>query len=171
MKAGETAHAIPVPDGVVVAHQPAIPLAAWIGLCVGGGLLVGFAFPADRWYGALTKPAWTPPGIVFAPVWTILYVMMGVAAWRIDRGAGARRRYALWLFAAQLALNLAWTPVFFGVHSPGAALAVIVVLWMTIAATVVAFLRIDRMAGWLMAPYLAWVTFAAALNLAIWRLN
>lgn len=153
-----------------VLHRPLLPLAAWITLCLGGGLLVAFQFPVDDWYRALAKPSWTPPGAVFGPVWTALYVAMGVAAWRIDRTAVHQRPYALRLFLVQLALNLAWTPLFFGLHAIGAALAIIAVLCIAIAATVIAFLRLDRPAGWLMMPYLAWVAFAGALNLAIWQL-
>ena len=152
-------------------RRPVLPLPAWVALVIGGGLLVGLAFPADEWYRALGKPAWTPPGALFGPVWTLLYALMGVAAWRIDRAAVPQRVVALQLFLVQLALNFAWTPVFFGAHAIGAALSVIAVLWIAIVATAVAFLRVDRIAAWLLAPYLAWVTFAGALNLALWRMN
>ncbi len=129
--------------------------------------------PGD-WYASLAKPAWTPPTWVFGPAWTILYAMMAVAAWRLWRRLGARpreSRRALVLFAVQLALNLSWTPVFFGMQRPDLALVVILFLWVAIAATIVAAWKACRTAAALLVPYLAWVTFATALNAAIWRLN
>jgi benzodiazapine receptor len=129
--------------------------------------------PGD-WYASLAKPAWTPPTWVFGPAWTILYAMMAVAAWRLWRRLGARpheSRRALVLFAVQLALNLSWTPVFFGMQRPDLALVVILVLWLAIAATIVAAWKACKTAAALLVPYLAWVTFATALNAAIWRLN
>lgn len=148
-------------------------LAGCIALCVVGGAASGLATPPGDWYASLAKPSWTPPGWLFGPVWTVLYAMMGVAAWRLwrarGRTPGAGR--ALVLFGAQLACNFAWTPVFFGMRAPGASLAVIVVLWALIAATIAASWRVDRAAGVLLMPYLAWVSFATALNAAIWRLN
>lgn len=129
--------------------------------------------PGD-WYASLAKPGWTPPPWVFGPAWTILYAMMAVAAWRLWRRRDARpraSRRALALFAVQLALNLAWTPVFFGMQRPDLALAVILLLWVAIAATIVAAWKACKTAAALLVPYLAWVTFATALNAAIWRLN
>lgn len=129
--------------------------------------------PGD-WYASLAKPAWTPPTWVFGPAWTILYAMMAVAAWRLWRRLGARpreSRRALVLFAVQLALNLSWTPVFFGMQRPDLALVVILFLWVAIAATIVAAWKACKTAAALLVPYLAWVTFATALNAAIWRLN
>lgn len=125
------------------------------------------------WYQELAKPSFQPPGWVFGPVWTLLYAMMGLAAWRIwerrNDHPGARR--ALGFFAAQLALNAIWTPVFFGAHEIGLALCILVALGLVLIATMRAFGRIDRPALWLLAPYLAWVCFATLLNAAIWRLN
>jgi tryptophan-rich sensory protein len=129
--------------------------------------------PGD-WYASLAKPDWTPPTWVFGPAWTILYAMMALAAWRLWRRRHAcprESRRALALFAVQLALNLAWTPVFFGMQRPDLALAVILLLWAAIAATIVAAWKACRTAAALLVPYLAWVTFATALNMAIWRLN
>jgi tryptophan-rich sensory protein len=129
--------------------------------------------PGD-WYASLAKPAWTPPTWVFGPAWTILYAMMAAAAWRLWRRLGARpreSRRALALFAVQLALNLSWTPVFFGMQRPDLALVVILFLWVAIAATIVAAWKACKTAAALLVPYLAWVTFATALNAAIWRLN
>ena len=124
------------------------------------------------WYVALNKPSWNPPSWLFGPVWTALYIAMAVAAWLVWKeagfdGAGA----ALTLFFVQLALNLAWSGVFFALQSPGWALLEIVALWMAIAATMLLFFRHSAWAGGLMVPYVAWVTFAAVLNGAIWRLN
>jgi benzodiazapine receptor len=127
----------------------------------------------STWYLGLNKPAFQPPGWVFGPMWTLLYAMMGVAAWRVWflGRVGRERRTALWLFGAQLALNAAWSPVFFGAHWVGTALVIIVLLWIALAATIVAFRRVDRRAMWLLLPYLAWITFATILNAAILQLN
>lgn len=122
------------------------------------------------WYVHLAKPSFNPPNSVFMPVWTTLYVLMAVAAWRVWRHTGLQSRaLALWLI--QLALNFAWSFIFFGSHAPLAALLELVVLWFAIMVTLVTFGRIDRPAGWLMIPYLAWVSFAGVLNFWIWRLN
>ena len=121
------------------------------------------------WYPTLTKPAWNPPGWVFGPVWTVLYAMMAVAAWLVWRQAGWGG--ALALFGMQLALNAAWSPLFFGLHRIDLALGDIVLMWAAIVATMVAFWKVTPAAGWLFVPYLLWVTFAMALNFALWRLN
>lgn len=128
--------------------------------------------PASDWYRALAKPSFQPPAWVFGPAWTLLYALMGLAAWRVwPRRAEPAARSALVLFGAQLAVNAAWSPVFFGAHAVGAALAVIAVLAVLVAATIVAFRRVDRTAAALLLPYLAWVLFATVLNAAILRLN
>lgn len=146
-------------------------LVLWILLCVGTGGIASQWKPGP-WHAALVKPAWNPPDAVFAPVWILLYVLMGVAAWLVWRSAGAPGRgTALALFLVQLALNGAWSWLFFGRHAIGAALVEIVFLWVAILATVLVFRRISRAAAALLAPYLAWVTFASALTFAIWRLN
>ena len=126
----------------------------------------------DTWYPTLAKPAINPPNWIFGPVWTTLYVMMAVAAalvWR--RGPGPERRLAMSLFFAQLTLNLGWSCLFFGLHLIGPAFAWLILLWVAIAGTLVTFWRIDRWAGLLLLPYLAWVSFAGLLNFLIWRLN
>ena len=130
---------------------------------------VGSLAMPDAWYAALGKPSFNPPNGVFAPVWTALFVLMAVAAWRVYRHAGFGAAIALWL--AQLVFNAAWSPLFFGLHRIGLALADIVVLLALILATSIAFFRIDRTAAALLLPYLAWVAFATALTLAIFRLN
>jgi benzodiazapine receptor len=123
------------------------------------------------WYPSLRKPGWTPPSQAFAPVWTLLYAQMAYSAQRVARSSAPGRRRALGLWWLQLGLNAAWTPVFFGARRPGAGAVVIGALLPAVAATAAASARVDRPAGLLYAPYLAWSTYAAALNVAIWRLN
>lgn len=124
------------------------------------------------WYDGLEKPAFNPPSWVFGPVWTTLYILMAVAAWRVWLAAGFRgARLALGLYFAQLALNMAWPGLFFALQAPGWALAEIVALWLLVVATTVLFFRHDRVAGWLMVPYILWVAYAALLNGAIVALN
>ena len=122
------------------------------------------------WYPTLAKPWFTPPGWLFGPVWSVLYAMMALAAWLVWRRAGWRSP-ALGMFFVQLALNLAWSVLFFGLQLIGAALAEILLLLALIAATTWAFWRIDRRAGLLFVPYLLWVGYASLLNGAIWLLN
>ena len=151
-----------------------IALAFFVALCLGIGALGGavVATSVDTWYADLAKPSFTPPDSVFGPIWTVLYVLMAIAAWRVWRAADRdTRRGPLTLFALQLALTLGWTVVFFGLEKIGAALATIVVLDVGVVVTTLAFRPIDRWAGLLMLPYLAWVAFATVLNIAIWRLN
>lgn len=120
-------------------------------------------------YNGLKQPAWAPPSWLFGPVWTVLYAMIAVAGWLAWRRVGFTR--PLWLYAAQLALNAIWTPLFFGAGRYGLAFVDIAVLWLLIGATVAAFWRIRRAAAVLLLPYWAWVTYASALNLAIWLIN
>ena len=124
------------------------------------------------WYESLAKPPFNPPSGVFGPVWALLYVLMAWALFRILRSPdGALRRRAIAFFLVQMALNAAWSVAFFGFHSPLAGLVVILVLVTTIAATVHAFLAVDRIAGGALVPYLGWVAFATLLNASIWWLN
>jgi benzodiazapine receptor len=142
-------------------------LAVTFGVAAIGGVVTNGS--VRSWYPMLTKPAWNPPGWVFGPVWTALYAMMAVAAWltwRQDGWGGA-----LALFGVQLALNAAWSLLFFGLHRIDLALADIVLLWAAIVATTAAFWKVAPVAGWLFVPYLLWVTFATALNFALWKLN
>jgi tryptophan-rich sensory protein len=129
--------------------------------------------PNLGWYAELNKPAWTPPAWLFGPVWTALYAAMGVAAWLVWRAAGGLRRAALPLgvFGLQLALNVVWSLIFFGMRLPGWAAVEIALLWVAIALTMAAFWPWSRWAVGLLAPYLAWVSFAAILNWSIWKLN
>jgi tryptophan-rich sensory protein len=130
---------------------------------------VGSAAKPDAWYVALIKPPGTPPNWVFPVVWTTLYGLMAVAAWRVWRRAGFDSALAWW--CAQLALNAAWSPVFFGLHQPRWALMVIVAMLCAIATTLLMFARRDRAAAWMFAPYLAWVCYATYLNAGIACLN
>ena len=125
------------------------------------------------WYAGLVKPSFNPPNWVFGPVWTTLYLMMAFALWRILRlpEASAKRRWALGLFFVQLALNAAWSWMFFAANSPLLGLINIIPQILVIVATIVAFYRIDRMAGLSLVPLAAWVSFATILNFAIWKLN
>lgn len=147
-------------------------------LCIGvcfAAAAIGAAFTSPNvpgWYENLNKPPWTPPSWVFGPVWSLLYLLMGISAWLVWRRTGLGAAVLpLTLFGIQLLLNVAWSVLFFGLRSPGAALIDIVLLWFAILATVIAFWWRSAPAAWLMLPYLAWVSFAVALNLAIWNLN
>jgi len=140
-------------------------------LCLGAGWL-GSQFQPGEWYSRLAKPSWTPPNWLFGPVWSALYVAMAVAAWLVWRQAGLRGAAApLAVFVVQLVLNAAWSWLFFGLHRPDLAFAEIALLWLAILATLVLFWRRNALAGTLILPYLAWVTYAASLNLGLWRLN
>ncbi len=133
--------------------------------------LGAWAMPG-HWYASLNKPSWNPPSWIFGPVWTALYLMMATAAWLVwRRGGWAEQRRALTLYVVQLALNAAWTPLFFGLKMPGLAFAEILLLLTAIVLTVLAFYRAIAAAAWLLAPYLAWVGFASFLNFTLWRLN
>ena len=125
------------------------------------------------WYPTLQKPSWTPPSALFGPVWTVLYLAMSVAGWRAWRKAESAAASAgvIRLYGAQLILNALWSVLFFGLRRPDLALVDIVALWLLLALALVRFGRLDRLAGVLWAPYLAWVSFATALNAAIWYLN
>lgn len=151
-----------------------IGLLVFIGICFGVGALGAVATrpEIDTWYRSLNKPQWTPPGSIFGPVWTALYLLMGIAAWLVwQRGGVFPVKAAMILFAIQLLLNGAWSWIFFGMHRPDLAFFEILFLWMAIAATTVAFFRHSQLAAWLLIPYLGWVSFAAVLNFTIWRMN
>ena len=151
-----------------------VGFAVFLALCLAVSAIGGAATATSvgTWYKTLAKPAFNPPNWIFAPVWTALFFMMAVAAWRVWRRGGLREaRLALALFGLQLALNLGWSLLFFGMRSIGAALVEIVVLLLAILATTAAFWQRDRVAGMLLVPYAAWVTFATVLNAALWRLN
>jgi len=145
-------------------------MAAAFMACVVGGFFT--ATSVGTWYQTLRKPAWNPPGWVFGPVWTMLYVLMAVAAWRVwplRQQSGVP--VVIIGFFVQLVLNVAWSACFFGLRKPGAALGEIVLLWLLLAWLLWRFWVLDRWAGVLWAPYVIWVSFATGLNFAIWRLN
>lgn len=157
------------------------PSAAKQGLGLAGWLLASFAAAgmgglasvnAAGFYGDLVRPPWAPPAWLFGPVWSVLFLLMGVAAWLVwrdhgFRGAGA----ALKLYLAQLLANALWSWLFFAWRQGAFAFAEVTVLWLLIAATIFSFWRLNRLAALLLVPYLAWVSFAAALNFVLWRLN
>jgi translocator protein len=146
-------------------------LAGFIALCMAVGVGAGLVTaPAVlEWYPTLNKPSWTPPSWLFAPAWTVLYILMAIAAWLVWKAGNAKA--ALTLFFAQLLLNFAWSVLFFGARSPGLGLIDVTAMWLAIAATIFAFAFKSRLAAFLMVPYLCWVSFAAALNAAIFMLN
>lgn len=149
-------------------------LALLVGICLGIGALGGAvtAESVTTWYATLAKPSFNPPNWIFGPVWTVLYVLMAVAAWRVWRAADRdTARGPLAVFALQLAVNLGWSVAFFGLRNPGLAVVVILALDLLVLSTALMFRRIDRPAAWLLVPYLAWIAFATALNVTIWRLN
>lgn len=151
-----------------------IGLIVFVGACLAVGRIGSIFTSLSRatWYETLRRPDWAPPDWLFGPVWTALYIAMGVAAWLVWRRLGLPGAIVpLTLFAIQLLLNLAWTGIFFGLRAPGAAFVEIIALWAAILATMAAFWRVSRTAGLLLLPYLLWVTYAAALNYQIWRLN
>ena len=133
---------------------------------------VATASSVGTWYLTLNKPAWNPPAWIFGPVWTLLYVLMAVAAWRVwRRSEAAPARRTLVLFGAQLALNALWSWLFFGLRRPDLAFAEVLILWTLLVTLLLRFWRADRTAGVLWAPYVAWVSFASVLNGTIWWLN
>ena len=146
-----------------------IPLFLFVALSLGGGLLIGaFNTPGD-WYAALEKPPFNPPGWLFGPVWTTLYVLIGVAGWRTWQKAQSSAAMLLWW--VQMALNFAWSPVFFTLHNIGAAFAIILALLLTILAYIAVTWKQDRTSALLFLPYAAWVAFASLLNGSIFALN
>jgi tryptophan-rich sensory protein len=150
-----------------------IGLIVWLALCFAAAGVGGFAsINAASFYGQLIQPTWSPPGWLFGPVWSVLYTMMGVSAWLVWRQYGMRLvRTAFIVFVVQLALNALWTWLFFTWHLGAIALIEILALWALIATTIVLFWPLNRLAAMLLVPYLAWVSFASALNLALWKLN
>jgi translocator protein len=138
-------------------------------LTIGGGLLIGFLTRPDDWYATLTKPSFVPPNWVFGPVWTLLYVLIAIAGWRTFVADPLGAPMIVWAIA--LALNFAWSPVFFRLHRPLAALVVVLALLAASIAFIVLTWPGDILSALLFALYAAWVTFATTLNTAIWRMN
>ncbi len=152
-----------------------LALLGWILVAQGAGI-VGSIFTASAiptWYATLMKPALNPPSFVFGPVWTTLFILMGIAAFLVWEKGIERSdvKKALGLFFVQLALNTAWSIIFFALHSPGWAFVEIVFLWLAILATIEAFRKISERAAWLLLPYILWVSFASYLNYMIYVLN
>lgn len=155
-----------------------LALAGWIGLSLAAGGIGSIASTGSAsFYAELVRPSWAPPSWVFGPAWTVLYVLMGTAAWLVwrARGSGAdaerTRSLGLTLFVVQLALNALWTWLFFEWRLGGWALSEIVALWLVVAATAWCFARVDSRAAWLLVPYLGWLAYAGALNWFIWQNN
>lgn len=154
------------------AGPPLVSILCWVLVSLAAGAAGGIASQPGEWYAALSKPSWNPPNWVFGPVWTTLYVMMGLAAALAWPGRATRAgRAGFLLFGLQLALNALWSWIFFRWHRLDLAFVELTVLWVTILGTIIAFRRIRPLAGHLLLPYLAWVTFAGVLNFAIARLN
>ena len=153
--------------------KPWLVLIVFFAICLAaGGLGSFFTTNSVRdWYPKLRKPAGTPPAWVFGPVWTALYVLMAISAWLVWREYGRGALPALLIFFAQLALNVAWSGIFFGSRMPGVAFAEIIVLWLAIAFNIFVFYGLHPIAALILLPYLLWVTYATYLNLGIWRLN
>jgi translocator protein len=146
-------------------------LAGFVAVCFLAAM-TGALFRPGEWYERLKKPSWRPPNRLFAPVWTVLYMMIAVSGWLVWRQTGfAGAAWPLAVYALQLVLNAVWTPLFFGLHRPDLGFLDIVLVWLSIVATIILFFPIHVGAALLLVPYLAWVTFATALNFAVWRLN
>ncbi len=151
-----------------------IKLIISIALTVGLGLLGGIftATEIETWFVQLNKPSWNPPNWLFAPVWTTLYLLMGIAFYMIWKSpASSTKRAAIVIFIIQFILNFAWSYIFFNQHKIGLAFADIILLWLCIFITIVVFSRINKTAAWLLVPYICWVSFASILNYAIWQMN
>lgn len=151
-----------------------IVLLFWLALCYGVAWISSAWTTAEitGWYRALVRPWFAPPNWVFAPVWTALYALMAIAAWLVSQTVPSpMRTWGLTLFLVQLALNAAWSWIFFHQHAMGMACIEVSALWAAIGATILIFARISPLAAWLLVPYWAWVSFAAVLNWAFWRLN
>jgi translocator protein len=144
-------------------------LVLFLALVLGGGLIVGFVTAPAAWYARLSKPPFTPPNWIFAPVWSALYIMIAIAGWRVWRKGCNNTATMLWW--GQLGLNFSWSPIFFLAQRTDIALGIIVLLLITITGFITITWRQDKVASLLFVPYAAWVAFASFLNGAIWRLN
>jgi tryptophan-rich sensory protein len=144
-------------------------LALFLVLVIGGGLAIGYVTAPGEWYAGLSKPSFNPPGWLFGPVWSVLYLLIAVAGWRSFERDRSGRPMQLWW--TQLALNFLWSPVFFAAHRIGLALVIVLLMLAAILVFIATVWRQDRVAAWLFAPYAAWVAFASLLNGSIWMLN
>ena len=149
--------------------RPYLTLAFFVVLVLGGGTLIGVTTQPGGWYAGLIKPSFNPPNWVFAPVWTLLYLLIAIAGWRTWQRDSRTAAMTAWFI--QLGLNFIWSPVFFGAHRIGLALAIIVALLAAIFSFIATAWSRDPVAPWLFMPYAIWVAFATVLNAAIWHLN
>jgi translocator protein len=148
-----------------------VGLGGFVGACTLAASM-GTIFKPGDWYDGLAKPSWRPPNWLFAPVWGILYLAIALSGWLVWRSSDiAGAALPLGIYFLQLVLNAAWTPIFFGLHRMGLAFLEILLLWLSIVATIWLFSAVHVWAGWLLIPYLCWISFAAALNFAIWQRN
>lgn len=151
-----------------------VALGVWVMVIVVAGAAAGLLFPPGQWYEQLAKPTWHPPNWLFGPVWSFLYVLLGVGSWLVWRepGVAVQERRGAWIaFAAHAALNLAWTPLFFGLEQPGLAFVDICLLWMALLWMTMRYGRVRPLAGYLQLPLVLWVSFALVLNGTIWLMN
>ncbi len=152
-----------------------LPALVFILVCQAAGIIGALSSPTGNspWFQQLIKPSFNPPGWIFGPVWTLLYTLMGIAAFRVWRLGWREQavKVALYWFALQLLLNAIWTPIFFGAQSLALGAVVIVTLLAVLGFTINRFFRLDSLAGWLLVPYFLWVSFATVLNISIWQLN
>lgn len=148
-----------------------LPLSIALTVVVGAAGSLFTASSVQTWYTTLAKPAFNPPSWLFGPVWTVLYILMGISFWMIWTSKSKEKNRAITLFLIQLFLNAIWSPVFLGTRSLGGAFVLIVLLWAAIVLTILVFKKISKPAAWLLVPYISWVSFAMMLNFAIWRLN
>lgn len=152
-----------------------IKLLVSLGVCLGAGF-IGSVFTRQSvttWYQTINKPSFNPPDWIFAPVWTTLFILMGIALFLIWQKGFTEKdnKVALYIFVLQLIFNMMWSLAFFGLRSPFLGVVVIVVLWVLILLTILKFFKISKLAGWLLIPYILWVSFASVLNFSIWQLN
>lgn len=144
-------------------------------ICIGVGAIAGYVTSGESssdWYINLQKPSFQPPSWLFSPVWTLLYILMGVALWKVWKKPNSRERnIAITIFFAQLLFNFLWSIIFFNWHGVGMALIDILILWVLILSTIFSFGKLSKTAAWLLVPYISWVTFASILNYSIWQMN
>lgn len=144
-----------------------------IPLVVGGASGFFTVSGVESWYQTINKPSWNPPNNIFGPVWTSLYILMGIAlflVWKADTSSELKK-IAFTLFAIQMVLNFFWSIIFFKLHQPGWALVEIIAMWVFILLTIFAFAQVNKTAAWLLVPYISWVSFATILNYTIWKIN
>lgn len=151
-----------------------LTLLVWILAILAAAAAASLMFPPGQWYESLAKPTWNPPSWLFGPVWTLLYILLGVSAWLVWREPGVEpgvHKWAWAAFATHAVLNLAWTPLFFGLREPALAFVDISLLWLSVLWLTMAFGRISPLAGYLLMPLVLWESFALLLNGTIWLMN